>query len=265
MVFEIRNKVALITGGANGLGFNFAKALLSKGLKGVTLVDIKENDGILVEKELNEIYGKDKVLFVKCDIANYAEFEEAFKRTIKKYNQLDILANNAGIGSDRIWRKEIDVNIIGTINGFILGMDHYLNKYKSTDEGVIIATSSTAGLGGYAPWPVYSATKFAITGMVKSWGCQFHYQRTGVRVVEVCPSATATNMLNTEANFLSPVYEGSMETIKSEVEHVQKPEHVAEEMVKIVKDAPNGSIWVVEAGEPAFEFSLPKREIFKKE
>ncbi|CAH1115535.1 unnamed protein product [Psylliodes chrysocephalus] len=263
MVFEINEKVALITGGANGIGLNFAKALLSKGLKGVTLADVNENAGIEAEEELNKTYGKDKAFFVKTDVVNYKEFEAAFKATVEKFSHIDILINNAGIGADGIWRKEVEVNVVGTINGMILGMDNYLNKYKISDEGVIINTSSTCGLEGYAQWPVYSATKFAITGMVQAWGSPAHYERTRVRVLEICPSATETDMLGVGQKFLSPEYEKTMKYIAHEIGNLQTSEHVAAEMIKVLQNANNGTIWVIENGEPSYEYVLPKRQTFK--
>lgn len=75
-------------------------------------------------------------------------------------------------------------------------MENYLQKYKQDKEAVIVCISSTTGTQGYAFAPVYTATKHAILGLVKSWGVPDFYAETKVRIIAICPGATLTPLYN---------------------------------------------------------------------
>lgn len=83
----------------------------------------------------------------------------------------------------------------GTIHGILLGLEKYLPKYKTAEETVIVNISSTAGTQGYGHIPIYSATKHAILGLVKSWGIPEFYEGTKVRVIGICPGVTMTPLI----------------------------------------------------------------------
>ncbi|XP_050515483.1 15-hydroxyprostaglandin dehydrogenase [NAD(+)]-like [Diabrotica virgifera virgifera] len=259
MVFQIAGKVALVTGGASGLGLNFAKSLLSKGAKGVTLADINERDGKKIAEELNQQFGKNKAIFVKTDVTDYSNYEDAFKKTVENFGNIDILMNNAGLAADGAFKKSVDVNVLGTIHGMILGMDHYLNKYKSGNEAVIAVSASVCGLEAYPQWPVYAATKFAGIGMAVSWGNKIHYERTKVRVFALCPGPTDTNFFAGNDKCFGPEYEKAFELLEEEIKNIQTPEHVSTEVMKLLESSETGSIWVIESGKPAYEFTLRTR------
>lgn len=89
-----------------------------------------------------------------------------------------------------------------------LGMDKYLPKYKQGEEGLIVNISSITGLHGLPNCPVYSATKHAILGMVKSWGDPKIYNEMKVRVVGICPGGTVTPMFeNAREKSFGGIYE----------------------------------------------------------
>lgn len=81
------------------------------------------------------------------------------------------------------------------VNGVVLGMDKFLPKHKSGTEAVVVNTSSVAGIQGLAVLPVYSGTKFAVHGMTIAWGHDYHYCRSKVRVIGICPGATKTPLV----------------------------------------------------------------------
>lgn len=83
----------------------------------------------------------------------------------------------------------------GTIHGNILGIEKYLPKYKTGKEALIVNVSSTAGTQGYPPFPVYTATKHAVHGLVRSWGIPEYYEQTKVRVIGLCPGVTMTPLI----------------------------------------------------------------------
>lgn len=77
----------------------------------------------------------------------------------------------------------------------LLGMDNYLPKHKQGEEAVMVNISSTCGVQGYEHVPIYCGTKHAVIGMTKSWGSPYHYGRSKVRVVAVCPGVTETPLI----------------------------------------------------------------------
>ncbi|XP_074025934.1 15-hydroxyprostaglandin dehydrogenase [NAD(+)] isoform X1 [Leptinotarsa decemlineata] len=206
MVFEIKGKVALITGGASGLGLSHAKELLRNGLKGVTLADVNENFGKTALDEIEKEFGKERAIFVKTDVTVREDFENAFEKTVEHFKNVDILVNNAGIFNDAIWEKEIAINLNGTIHGVILGLENFLKNHKQDSEAVILNTSSIAGVAGLDLFPIYSATKFAVSGITKSWGLPFHYNRSHVRVVCICPGSTNTPIFQDDSSLLFKEY-----------------------------------------------------------
>nr|CAI5827588.1 unnamed protein product [Callosobruchus analis] len=114
MVYEIRGKVAVITGGASGIGLEYAKELLRNQAKGVALADLNPELGTKALQEIEREFGPNKAIFIQTDVTDYNQFEDAFKKTAEKYKNIDILINNAGILNDSIWQKEIAVNVVST-------------------------------------------------------------------------------------------------------------------------------------------------------
>ncbi|XP_066252498.1 15-hydroxyprostaglandin dehydrogenase [NAD(+)]-like [Euwallacea similis] len=257
-IFEIKGKVALITGGASGLGLTYAKNLLQRGAKGVTLADVSSDLGKEAVKLLESEFGKNKATFIKTDVSNYHQLEEAFKKTLTEFDNIDILINNAGILNDSIWEREININVNGTINGMLLGLESYIPKYKSGPEGVILNISSVAGIAPFACLPIYVGSKFAVHGMTLSWGLKSHYDRTKIRVVAVCPGVTMTPLI-TEAygRNLGPAYQElvkEIETLPS-----QMTEDIGPHVMTVIEKAPSGTMWVIEGGERPYQYTIPDR------
>lgn len=246
--FPVRNKVALITGGAAGIGLAIAKELLKNGVKGVALADVSEQNGSKAIKEIEEQFGKSKAVFILTDVRSLASFEGAFTKTVETFKAVDILVNNAGILDDSQWNNEIDINLKGTINGILLGFEKYLQTHRSGNQAVILNVSSIAGVKAMGCIPVYSSTKFAVHGLTVAWGTQPHYDRTMVKVVAICPGATQTNLLaGMPGKNLGPPYE------QQRVNEVHTPEQSAEQCaqgaVQVIELASTGSVWIIEGGE----------------
>ncbi|CAH1964680.1 unnamed protein product [Acanthoscelides obtectus] len=161
----------------------------------VVLADCDEERGKESEKKLNERFGESRAIFVKTDVSNIDEFENAFNETIKHYDHVDILINNAGILDDSIWEREISVNLNGNIHGLILGMEKFLKTYRQSEEAVIVNISSVCGIECYGFLPVYCSIKLAIIGMTRAWGCPAHYEDSKIRVICLSPGATDTPMM----------------------------------------------------------------------
>lgn len=184
------DKVALVSGGARGMGASHVAALAREGAK-VVIGDVLESDG----KELADQLGED-VIFKTLDVSQEHDWEEAIRTTEDRFGKLDILVNNAGILAygtiadtpPEEFRRVLDVNLIGTF----LGMHYAVPLMREGDSGVIINISSTAGMMGYAQIGAYVASKWGIRGLTKTAALEMGAD--GIRVVSIHPGPITTPM-----------------------------------------------------------------------
>ncbi|XP_072393938.1 15-hydroxyprostaglandin dehydrogenase [NAD(+)]-like [Diabrotica undecimpunctata] len=265
MVFDISGKIALITGGASGIGLHYAKELLRNGLQGVTLADVNPSAGASALEELEKEFGPNRAIFVQTDVTNRQQFEGAFKKTVETFKYIDILFNNAGILNDSTWEKELDINVKGTIIGILLAIEDYFPKFKQGREAVIVNISSTAACDCYPHIPVYSSSKAAVSALTKSWGVPYFYDKLKVRFVALCPGVTLTPLIqNIRGRNFGQIYDEYVKQgLKEDRWPKQKPEHVAQEAIKVLKYAPNGTLWLIEGGEPCYEI-IPADRLTQK-
>ncbi|MBQ8299629.1 MAG: 3-oxoacyl-[Clostridia bacterium] len=164
------SKVAFITGAARGIGKQIALTLAKEGFD-IALNYRSENDD--VENTAKEIENENvKCFAVKCDVSNFEACEEAVKKIIDEFGQIDVLVNNAGITKDMLlmrMKKEdfesvIDVNLVGTFNV----TKNVVNHMMKARSGRIINVSSVVGISGNAGQANYSASKAGIIGFTKS-------------------------------------------------------------------------------------------------
>ncbi|KAF5299861.1 hypothetical protein FQA39_LY11398 [Lamprigera yunnana] len=235
-MYEIEGKVAVVTGGASGIG----------AAHGVTIADINVELGTKLLNELRSQFGEEKVIFIQTDVSNKIQFEECFKKTIEKFNNVDILINNAGIANENLFEKMVSINVNGTINGTLLAIQNYICKYKSGPEGVIVNVSSIAGIDPGEAYPLYATTKYAVIGLTRSFGTQLHYNISNVRIFAICPGFTDTPMLeNMDKDTKNKRYLKNFDKFK----HLFIPQpasDVAKNLIKLIRTAGHGSIWLLE-------------------
>ncbi|KAK9732212.1 short chain dehydrogenase [Popillia japonica] len=265
IIMFVDKKVALVTGGASGLGFRYAIELLQNGLRAVTLADTDDVKGSEAVSNISKDFGADKVLFVKTDVSVKEQLDNAFKRTVEKFGNVDIVINNAGVMVEAIWEKMIGINVNGTIYGCILAMEEYFPKYKSGKEAVIVNISSVAGLQGVSVLPFYVATKHAVIGLSRSLGTPDQYESSKTRVVTICPGATNTPLLHDlDKKVLNDRYlDLTMKHPTFDLFPIQQVDIVPKCMIKVIEEGANGSIWVVEDDE-IYEVELRNRQDLKK-
>ncbi|XP_022919439.1 15-hydroxyprostaglandin dehydrogenase [NAD(+)]-like [Onthophagus taurus] len=256
-MFDFLRKVALITGGAKGIGLKYAEQLLKNGIKGISIIDCDVQTGQKTTEILQKSFKNSHIIFIEADTSNEKSFDAAFKETISKFGQLDIVLNNAGIWNELTPQKMIDINLKGTTTGTLLAFQKYLPKYKSGDEGIIINTSSLAGLIPVAFTPVYCATKHGIVALSRTLGIDAYYEKNKVRVHALCAGPTDTPMCQIpQEECLFPQQIDVMNRFM-EKRKMQKPDVVAEAMIEILKNGKNGSIWLVNEDE-RYEVQLPE-------
>ncbi|KAK5646392.1 hypothetical protein RI129_004856 [Pyrocoelia pectoralis] len=255
-MFDVSGKIGLITGGTQGIGAAIAKEFLQAGLRGIAILARTERKGLQVVKDLNEEFGDGKAIFIQTDVADKKQFDDAFKRTIEVFKNIDIVVNNAVARLGENWEKCMAVNLIGTITGTLLAFENYIPKYRTGQEGVIINISSVSGLYGNSAAPDYAASKAGIIQLSRSIGNDILYNRAKVKVIAICPGYTDTPLLLvTEENFLgAPYFKAYQDRVKGL--SPQAPTAVSKAVVDLIKKGRNGSVWIVTDNLPPYEVRL---------
>jgi 3-oxoacyl-[acyl-carrier protein] reductase len=189
---RLQDKIAVITGGARGIGKAAAELFVKEGAK-VIIWDLLE----VGQETADEITANGGVAeFMKVAVTDTAQIQEAVEKVLKKYNRIDILVNNAGITRDKTllkmtqeeWQSVIDVNLTGVFNCTKAIVPHMVEqKY-----GKIICTSSIVGISGNFGQTNYVATKAAVIGMVKTWAKEFG--KFNITANAVAPGFIKTDM-----------------------------------------------------------------------
>ncbi|KAJ0037023.1 hypothetical protein NL108_014362 [Boleophthalmus pectinirostris] len=188
----LSGKVALVTGGAMGIGRAMVEELLTNGAK-VALLDVSAAAGTSLVENLEEKFGKDKTLFIECDVQSEEQLKAAFQKIVETFGKLDIVCNNAGVFDETQWEKTVSINLMGMIRVSYLGLEH-MSKLRKGHGGVIINTASIAGLEAIPYSPVYSATKFGVVGFTRAMGLASLVAEDGVRFNALCPAYIKTNL-----------------------------------------------------------------------
>ena len=198
---RLDNKVALISGGARGMGAVEAKMFVQEGAK-VVIGDVLDEDGKQTEAEINEAGGE--CVFVHLDVTDETAWQDAVAAAVDRFGKLDILVNNAGIArinnvedttSDE-WDLVMDINA----KGVFLGTKAAIPEIRKAGGGSIVNISSIAGLTG-GRTSSYAASKGAVRLLTKSSAIQ--YAGEGIRCNSVHPGVietpmTTPMMLNTQ-------------------------------------------------------------------
>ncbi|XP_006811600.1 15-hydroxyprostaglandin dehydrogenase [NAD(+)]-like [Saccoglossus kowalevskii] len=187
------NKVALITGAADGIGKALATRLLEKGAKAVSILDVKDEKAQESVTSLNSVFGGEKVIYIHCDVSNNEHMKAAFTKTKELFGGLDIVCNNAGIIDEFNWERCVDINLKGVIRGTYLGVE-FMGTKNGGNGGVVINTSSTNGFLPNPLFPVYDATKHGIIGFTRSAAAELMVKENNVRVNALCPALVDTPM-----------------------------------------------------------------------
>ncbi|GJQ72476.1 hypothetical protein Trydic_g3550 [Trypoxylus dichotomus] len=253
----LRDKVAIVTGGACGLGYEFVKECLKRGASGVTIADIRHCDGERAAKQLCKEFGQGRCMFIKCDVTKSELFDWVFKQTLRCYGHIDLLINNAGILNDKKWEQAIATNMGGCIIGSLLAIQ-YMTKACVGKGGMVINISSVYGIIPLCGLPIYSMTNSGIMSFSRSLGRSSQYDRTGVKVVSLCVGPMCGPMLDKAAD--CTMNDKFKVELLEELEDVERqlPEKVAKGLSKILKKGRSGSTWLACNGYQPFEISLPE-------
>ncbi|MFU7515064.1 glucose 1-dehydrogenase [Clostridium sp. HCS.1] len=238
---RLKGKVAIITGGARGMGASHVRLFVSEGAK-VVFTDLNEEEGRKLEEELG---GNAK--FIKHDVTDASGWDKVVKETEKIFGPINILVNNAGISMNKSiiemteaeYRKIVDINQVSVF----LGIKALAPSMKQAETASIVNISSMNGMVGGAIG--YTDTKFAVRGMTKAAALQL--SPYGIRVNSVHPGVIETPMV-TEGE--------AYETIKKFAKQIPmrrmaKPEEVSNLVLYLASDESKystGSEFVIDGG-----------------
>ncbi|WP_053363415.1 glucose 1-dehydrogenase [Bacillus sp. FJAT-27251] len=238
---RLAGKVAIITGGARGMGASHARLFVKEGAK-VVIADILEEEGLALAAELGE-----NAKFTKLDVTNKANWEQAVALAEETFGPVNVLVNNAGITINKSieeltleeYKRIVDINQVSVF----LGMKAIIPSMKEAKGGSIVNISSMNGLVGGAIG--YTDTKFAVRGMTKAAALGLaHY---GIRVNSVHPGVIETPMI---------VQEETKDAVNEFAKYipngrVAKPEEVSSLVMFLASDESSystGAEFVVDGG-----------------
>ncbi len=235
--------IALVTGGANGIGSAVVRRLARDGAR-VVLADLDEGAGARLAEEVGGH-------FVRCDVSDPGDSAAAVAAATDRFGGLDLVHLNAGVTSScgvgddfdpALYRRAIGVNL----DGVVYGIHAALPALAGRPGAQIIVTASLAGLTGLPGEPIYTANKHAVVGLVRSLGPTLLAEH-GVRINALCPGFADTALLEEEIRTL----------LRSMDVPLLTTAEVVEAFVRIVEDGRSGQCWFVQVGRPSEPFRFP--------
>jgi 3alpha(or 20beta)-hydroxysteroid dehydrogenase len=245
---RLAGKVALITGGARGMGASEAQLFIDEGAR-VVITDVLEDVGQETAKRLSP--DGSVCTFLRHDVTKEEEWTAVVDEVIKSFGQIDILVNNAGIfergsvldTSLKDFERTMDINVTGVFLGMKTVAPHMVKRQK----GSIINISSVAGIQGTPGFLAYGASKWAVRGMTK--GVAKELAPLGVRVNSIHPGIIDTPMLQT----FEAAGEGVRDAVRTRIPlgYEAEPIHVARLALYLGSDESaysTGSEFIVDGG-----------------
>ncbi|MEH7009418.1 3-oxoacyl-ACP reductase FabG [Neobacillus niacini] len=242
---RLKDKVALITGAANGIGLTAAEVFAKEGAK-VAMADFNAGQG---EKRAKELRGKGyDVTFFQVNVAQRSSVDEMVEKVRDTYGNIGVLINNAGITKDAMLSKLTVEDFQAVLDVNLTGVFHctqaVLPSMIENGKGKIINTSSVSGVYGNIGQTNYAATKAGVVGMTKSWAKELG--RKGINVNAVAPGFIDTGMT-------AKVPEKIVDQMKQMIPlaRLGKPEDIANAYLFLASDESNyinGTVLHVDGG-----------------
>jgi NAD(P)-dependent dehydrogenase (short-subunit alcohol dehydrogenase family) len=231
MTSEFAGKTAIISGGAGGIGLALAKEFGHLGMK-IVIADIDQKELAMAEQTLRD--ANIQVLACPLDVTNYQQWEDTVNAAEKKFGNIHMLVNNAGVGGipgsvDKTkidtWKWVLDVNVMGVVHGTQATAP---SMKRHGEGGWIINVASMAGMNGVAYSGAYAASKAAVVSMSESWASEL--KKYDIAVSALCPAFVKTRIHESLRN-LQPEYQGVIDQSKTKIKS-EKRVNPAEALVE---------------------------------
>jgi NAD(P)-dependent dehydrogenase (short-subunit alcohol dehydrogenase family) len=237
---ELRDRVALVTGAASGIGRAVATVLAERGAL-VAIVDVDEQAGSELAKQLD-------AMFIRADVRDLHQCLTAVERVGERLGGLDLVHLNAGVSTGCGLGEDFDLetyrNAMGVnLDGVVFGVHAALPALRARGGGAIVATASLAGLTGMPFDPIYSANKHGVVGLVRALGPALVGE--GIRVNAVCPGFA-------ESKIIAPIREALLEQGMP----IIPAEQVAETVLELFEGEMSGECWFIQAGRDSAPFQF---------
>jgi len=234
---RLEGKIALVTGGASGIGRATALTFVREGAK-LVIADMNADGGQQTVHMIQENGGE--AIFVRVDVSHATEVEAMISTTVETYGRLDCAHNNAGIGSrpraplhectEETWDRVLAINL----KGVWLCLKYEIVQMLKQGSGTIVNTASIMGLvGSWSGTAAYNASKHGVVGLTKT--AALEYATSGIRVNAVCPGYIHTPLIE-EALTSNLALEAQI-VARHPVGRMGKPEEIAEAVVWLCSDA----------------------------
>ncbi|XP_038215745.1 15-hydroxyprostaglandin dehydrogenase [NAD(+)]-like [Zerene cesonia] len=240
--WDVNGKVVLVTGGAAGIGAKLVRGLLARNARYVAFLDVAAKEGAALEGELLNKFGALRVKFIKCDMADADQVDNAYKQILDKYRRLDAVVNCAAVLSDAksSYKTMVDVNFCGTVTSTLKAFE-IMRADKGGGGGVVINVSSLHAFQPCSYLSVYGATKAAVLQFSNSFAAEEAYTETKVRVITVCLGPTDTALVH-KLNLENSAKDSLGLTSGAEPQRV---ESAVTGIIEVIHCGENGTTWII--------------------
>lgn len=231
---RVAGKVAIVTGGASGMGRADALTLAREGAK-VVITDLNETDGRQVAAQIGA-----NALFIRHDVSNEEQWQQVIRATLEAFGRLDILVNNAGVM--KIGTIEdttlADWQFIHRVNndGVFLGCKHAIPAMEKSGGGSIINMSSVAAIHGMPFIAAYSASKGAVRALTKHVAVYCKQKKNGIRCNSIHPDGVKTPMIVKVATGKDTATQADIDALDSPQYPMADPQDIADLVLYLASD-----------------------------